>query len=185
MKNQLLILISLLLGFVNLQGQVDQAQLPQRSIGVGYFGEFLNHPGFVLSYDHSVAKFPTDNQLLIRMNAIYYWHKTNKHNFLIFPELVYREVGSSGFYGDLIGGIGWINRNPAENSTTYRSSQRERNSWHYLTASFGVAVGKIQTLNNGNLLLASIGVKGIYQYPFKEAWIISPILFAQVHYQLK
>lgn len=170
---------------VNGMAQIEEERLPTLSVGTGYFGELITHPGIILFGEYALNA--SQNQYLTRVNIINYRHKAHSINRMITPELVFRRNTQKYIFIELALGCGWLFQKPDTRVLEYKNGNFEETSkgWNYLAPSLAIRAGKSFLLSNNHSLTPSIGLRGYYQYPFNDAWIIRTAIDFSLSYSLK
>ena len=181
----LLYLLSLLLGTLSTKGQTNFEHLPSISIGVGYFGEQLTHPGVVVFGEFALNK--AQNQFLARLNVMGYRHRGHTASLMVLPELLFRRNTKNFHYWEASLGLGALSQWADRKVLAYEQGQfvERRSGWVYFAPSFGLRYGHSFRLGNGHLLTPNIGGRVFLQYPFNNFWLFRAALDLSISYQLK
>ncbi len=170
---------------IKTKAQTELNSIPQISIGIGYFGELLTHPGIVLFSEIALNK--TKNQLVARINFIGYRHKGHTRNYFVLPEIIYRRNTKKLNYWEASLGTGLLYQ--LADSPVYKYRQgafiKKKSGWFHFAPSFGIRYGKNFSLDNGDFLTPSIGGRMFYQYPFNDMWLLRTGFDLSVSYQIK
>ncbi len=188
MRNRQFLLLSLIFTFLlstKVKGQISYDDLPGISIGVGYFGELITHPGLVIYGEVALNK--GRNQLLTRLNLINYRHKGHTRNHLLLPEIIFRRNTKKLNHWEASIGLGTLYQKA--DSRVYEFEEgafiRKNSGWFYFAPSLGVRYGRTISLSNGNILTPNIGGRLFYQYPFNDFWLLRTAIDLSVSYQIK
>lgn len=173
------------LPFQNTSAQISYDHLPSISIGVGYVGELLTHPGLVVYSEVAINK--GRNQLLGRLNYMHYRHRAHTRSHLLLPELtVRRHTRGSSFWEAAIG-LGALAQWADAPVREYDQGEfgERRSGWLYAAPSMGIRYGRPIILNNGQTLTPNIGGRFFYQYPFNDFFLLRTAVDLSVSYQIK
>lgn len=166
---QRIILIVALMGLhsLNSKAQFQQEQLARFSIGVGYFGELLTHPGLVFFGEYAIAQ--SQNQLLTRLNVMHYRHKAHTKNWMLTPEIIYRRNTDNMNFFELALGIGCLNQHADSKVLLYTENGFEESTqgWNYFVPSLAIRAGKRLSFKI-NQISPFVGLRTFCLYPFNN-----------------
>ena len=188
MKNYLptlIFVVGALVFSTNANAQQTFENFPQFTVGIGYFGELLTHPGVVIFGEYGLNK--AQNQYLVRLNLAYYRHKNHTQNYLLLPELIYRRNTQKLNYWEASLGLGGLFQKA--DRPVYAFDQGafniEKSGWIYFVPSLGIRYGNSFQLKNGKSLIPSLGGRIYYQYPFNSQWLLRTAFDLSLAYQIK
>lgn len=167
MQRIILLVAFICLFSLNTKAQFQLEQLPVISIGVGYFGELLTHPGFVIFGEYAITQ--SQNQLLTRLNVNHYRHKAHTKNWMITPEIIYRRNTDKMNFFELALGLGGLNQHADSKVLVYSEDGFEESTkgWNYFAPSLAVKTGKY--LNYKNTQIAPfVGFRTFGLNPFNS-----------------
>jgi len=165
--------------------QIADESLPSITIGVGYFGELITHPGFVVFGEMALNKH--QSQLAARLNLAHFRHRGHTRSFLLLPEFIFRRNTRSCNFWEASLGAGATYQRADSRALEYENGDfvERQSGWLYFTPSVGARFGRHIYLNNGRALSPSIGGKFFYQYPFNDFWLSRTAVDVSISYQLK
>ncbi len=159
-------------------------ELPSISIGVGYYGDQITHPGLLIFGEVGLNK---QNWLLGRVNVTGYRHKGHSRNILILPELLVRTYTENTNYWEASLGSGLLYQR--SDSPIYELEEDEfvqkNTGYVYFNPSFGIRYGNTIQLKDQRVLTPSLGARISYQYPFNNFWLLNAALDLSIAYKFK
>lgn len=180
------IFIAFLLSTVSsAKAQQGMNTLPKFSVGVGYFGEMLAHPG--LTFFSEVASKKTQNQFLVRFNLIGYRHIGHTQNLLVLPEFIFRRNTENLAYVEASVGTGALYQKADSKVIEYNQGffTEVKRGWFHFTPSFGLRYGHVLQLNKGKTIVPSVGMRLYYLTQFNDTSLMRAALDISVAYKIK
>jgi len=181
----ILILISFLL-LTELKAQENNYNnLPDISIGAGYFGELLTHPGFNLNSEFALNKDKI--QMLARISLINYKHNYHTKTWMLMQEVLLRKNTKNFNYWETSLGTAYIYQKAEASLYEYNNSEfSESNSGRFSIApTFGIRYGYSIKLPNGGMIIPNIGGRVSYQYPLDDFNLFRAAIDFSTSYKLK
>jgi len=167
------------------EAQFEYEQLPSISIGIGYFGELLLHPGFNLNSEFALNK--AEVQLLARLKLANYKHKYYTKNWMFIQELVLRKNTKNFNYWETALGTTYIHQRPDATAYEYNNTEIIENNDGVLSIAptLGIRYGYTIILPNGNIFAPNIGGRIFYQYPFNDVDLFRAAIDVSASYKIK
>ena len=179
------LMVLLVIGSLQTNAQQSISSPPPFSMGIGYWGGAITHPGILLFGELSLRE--GSNQLAIKFNLVRYRHRQHTLNHLILPELILRRVTVKNHVWEASLGGGMLIQQP--DRPTY---SRESGTWQeaqsirlYIAPALGFRYGYRILLPNQRILTPSVGVKFFYQYPFNDFWLPGGSVDLSIAYQIR